>query len=135
MNPLLERLRYHVTGAIERGEAEAITEVKPMMFKPDNDYGIDGNTLNALMRIASRLNDGIAMGYEERCDHGKRMHALLESRAVDLGKNSDHDSSARDVLGEVAMLIHSGAMNQFKGEPWVQRVLDLMEGKPPCARS
>jgi hypothetical protein len=26
-NPLLERLRYHVSGAIERGEAEAITEV------------------------------------------------------------------------------------------------------------
>lgn len=28
MNPLLERLRYHVTGAIERGEAEAIVEVR-----------------------------------------------------------------------------------------------------------
>lgn len=27
-NPLLERLRYHVTGAIERGEAEAIVERK-----------------------------------------------------------------------------------------------------------
>jgi hypothetical protein len=25
----LERLRYHVSGAIERGEAEAITEIKP----------------------------------------------------------------------------------------------------------
>ena len=26
-NPLLARLRYHVTGSIERGEAEAITEI------------------------------------------------------------------------------------------------------------
>jgi hypothetical protein len=26
-NPLLERLRYHVTGAIERGEGKAIEEI------------------------------------------------------------------------------------------------------------
>jgi hypothetical protein len=33
----------------------------------------------------------------------------------------------RTVLGEVAMLIRAGVLDQFKGEPWVERVLDLME--------
>jgi hypothetical protein len=32
MNHLLERLRYHVTGAIERGESEAIVEIPARDF-------------------------------------------------------------------------------------------------------
>ncbi len=39
-NPLLERLRYHVTGAIERGEAVAIVEVPAI--KATSDRRADG---------------------------------------------------------------------------------------------
>ena len=38
MNPL-NRLRHHVTGAIERGEAEAIVEQRPAMAFADLPFG------------------------------------------------------------------------------------------------
>ena len=57
-NPLLDRLRYHVTGAIERGEATAIVEVPatkidhkaiPPQYRDGNPkldfYGSDGRYL------------------------------------------------------------------------------------------
>lgn len=38
MNPL-ERLRYHVTGAIERGEAIAVIGIEPKTVTPDYAIG------------------------------------------------------------------------------------------------
>ena len=37
-NPALQALRYHVTGAIERGEAEPIAEVRPAYADLDTHW-------------------------------------------------------------------------------------------------
>ena len=49
-NPLLDRLRHHVTGAIERGEAQAIVEqTKELEITV---YGMIGDTLASNPRLA-----------------------------------------------------------------------------------
>ena len=71
MNPL-EKLRHHVTGAIERGEKEAIIEIKPT----SKDRVILRRCRNHPQNIIAFLpdvpaNPGNVMSYEHLGQHGE----------------------------------------------------------------
>ena len=57
-NPLLDRLRHHVTGAIERGEATAITEIREFevtvvqMVRESKTYTVQAGTEDEARDIA-----------------------------------------------------------------------------------
>lgn len=68
MNPAIERLRYHVSGAIERGEAQAIAGIPAPVSAAD--YAVtDGLHLaeidGALLTIC-RASDGRALNFHGR---------------------------------------------------------------------
>jgi len=65
-NPLLDRLRYHVSGAIERGELQGITEQKP-------DYVFMGPKYKTLAGASKRaaFETGIQPGEVARGERSK----------------------------------------------------------------
>lgn len=60
-----------------------------MVVNPNIDYVIDGRTLRDLFKIASRFNDGMRIGPDERRDLAQAMQVKLEKASpYPLGQRS-----------------------------------------------